>query len=157
MIRTGDSEEKISKAKGNAGKDAEVGRPDGTAVQEAADAVDDSKAEQGKPVDGKPSSWLVRVKNNPGFCGIGAGGIQFANGKAMTASARIAEGNYKSRLPVQGKDEVASVAHNFNLMARIFFSWKQSPMSCRPTGIPFPSKPQGTLIPGSPARFTEIV
>lgn len=35
-----------------------------------------------------------------------------------SASARIAEGNYKSRLPVQGKDEVASVAHNFNLMAQ---------------------------------------
>lgn len=62
MTRTGDSEEKVSKAKGNA-----------------------------DPVDGRPSSWLVKVKNNPGFCGIGAGGIQFANGKAMTASARIAE------------------------------------------------------------------
>lgn len=35
-----------------------------------------------------------------------------------SASARIAEGNYKSRLPIQGKDEVASVAHNFNLMAQ---------------------------------------
>ncbi len=33
------------------------------------------------------------------------------------ASAKIAEGNYESRLPVNGKDEVARVACNFNLMA----------------------------------------
>ncbi len=34
-----------------------------------------------------------------------------------SASTKIANGNYESRLPVQGKDEVASVANNFNLMA----------------------------------------
>ena len=34
-----------------------------------------------------------------------------------SASAKIAGGNYESRLSVQGKDEIASVAHNFNLMA----------------------------------------
>ena len=34
------------------------------------------------------------------------------------ASAKIAHGNYGSRLPVQGKDEIASVAYNFNLMAK---------------------------------------
>lgn len=39
----------------------------------------------------KTASWLVKVKNNPGFCGIGAGGIQFANGKAMVSSERMAE------------------------------------------------------------------
>ncbi len=33
------------------------------------------------------------------------------------ASTKIANGNYGSRLLVQGKDEVASVAYNFNLMA----------------------------------------
>lgn len=33
------------------------------------------------------------------------------------ASTKIAKGNYGSRLSVQGKDEVASVAYNFNLMA----------------------------------------
>ena len=32
-----------------------------------------------------------------------------------SASTKIANGNYESRLPVQGKDEVASVANNFNL------------------------------------------
>ena len=34
-----------------------------------------------------------------------------------SASEKIAKGNYGSRLPVQGKDEVASVAYHFNLMA----------------------------------------
>lgn len=33
------------------------------------------------------------------------------------ASAKIANGNYESRIPVRGKDEIASVAHHFNLMA----------------------------------------
>ena len=34
------------------------------------------------------------------------------------ASTKIAEGDYGSRLTVQGKDEIASVARNFNLMAQ---------------------------------------
>lgn len=34
-----------------------------------------------------------------------------------SASAKIANGNYSSRIPVRGKDEISSVAHNFNLMA----------------------------------------
>lgn len=34
-----------------------------------------------------------------------------------SASTKIANGNYESRLSFQGKDEIASVAHNFNLMA----------------------------------------
>ncbi len=34
-----------------------------------------------------------------------------------SASAKIANGNYSSRIPVCGKDEISSVAHNFNLMA----------------------------------------
>lgn len=34
-----------------------------------------------------------------------------------SASAKIANGNYNSRIPVCGKDEISSVAHNFNLMA----------------------------------------
>lgn len=33
-----------------------------------------------------------------------------------STSAKIANGNYGSRIPVQGKDEIAGVAHNFNLM-----------------------------------------
>ncbi len=34
-----------------------------------------------------------------------------------SASTKIAKGNYESRILVQGKDEIAKVAHNFNLMA----------------------------------------
>ena len=35
-----------------------------------------------------------------------------------STSTKIANGNYGSRIPVHGKDEISSVAHNFNLMAR---------------------------------------
>ena len=38
----------------------------------------------------KNSAWIIKVKNNPQYCGIGAGGIQFANGEAKTDSARMA-------------------------------------------------------------------
>lgn len=34
-----------------------------------------------------------------------------------STSAKIANGNYGSRIPVLGKDEISSVAYNFNLMA----------------------------------------
>lgn len=34
-----------------------------------------------------------------------------------SASAKIANGNYSSRIAVRGKDEISGVAHNFNLMA----------------------------------------
>lgn len=40
---------------------------------------------------GKERTWIIKVKENPDYCGIGAGGIQFANGKAVTASERMAE------------------------------------------------------------------
>ncbi len=35
-----------------------------------------------------------------------------------STSAKIANGNYGSRIPVHGKDEISRVAYNFNLMAR---------------------------------------
>ena len=35
-------------------------------------------------------SWLVKVMGNPEYCGIGAGGIQFANGQAVIHSGRMA-------------------------------------------------------------------
>ena len=34
--------------------------------------------------------YVVKVKGNENFCGIGAGGIQFANGTATTTSERMA-------------------------------------------------------------------
>lgn len=39
----------------------------------------------------KAEKWVVTVKNNPNFVGTGAGGVQFANGKAEITSARMAE------------------------------------------------------------------
>lgn len=41
--------------------------------------------------DGLKAGYIVEVENNPGYCGIGAGGVQFANGKALIESARMAE------------------------------------------------------------------
>ena len=38
----------------------------------------------------RAKGWLVKVRNNPGFCGIGAGGVQFANGQATIESERMA-------------------------------------------------------------------
>lgn len=35
--------------------------------------------------------WLVKITANPSFCGVGAGGIQFANGKAVTENGRMAQ------------------------------------------------------------------
>jgi hypothetical protein len=34
--------------------------------------------------------YTVTVENNPNFCGIGAGGVQFANGKATVDGERMA-------------------------------------------------------------------
>lgn len=38
----------------------------------------------------KPKTYTVTVKNNPNFVGIGAGGVQFANGKAEGVNERMA-------------------------------------------------------------------
>ena len=35
-------------------------------------------------------TYIVKVKNNETFCGKGAGGVQFANGKAENVSERMA-------------------------------------------------------------------
>lgn len=34
--------------------------------------------------------WTVTVKNNPKYCGEGAGGAQFAHGQAIITSERLA-------------------------------------------------------------------
>ncbi|MCB5504743.1 hypothetical protein LIP66_08885 [Coprococcus eutactus] len=39
----------------------------------------------------KESKWIVSVNGNPSYCGIGAGGVQFANGKAEITSKRMAD------------------------------------------------------------------
>lgn len=38
----------------------------------------------------KNKAYIVKVNNNPDFCGIGAGGVQFANGEAKVTSDRMA-------------------------------------------------------------------
>ena len=38
----------------------------------------------------KAKRYTVKVKNNPDFCGIGAGGVQFSYGEAKVASERMA-------------------------------------------------------------------
>ena len=38
----------------------------------------------------KAKTYIVKVKNNANFCGKGAGGVQFANGKAENVSERMA-------------------------------------------------------------------
>jgi hypothetical protein len=35
--------------------------------------------------------WEITIDDNPKFCGTGAGGVQFANGKAKTDSKRMAK------------------------------------------------------------------
>ena len=38
----------------------------------------------------KIKTYIVSVDNNPEYCGIGAGGAQFAHGKANITSDRLA-------------------------------------------------------------------
>ena len=55
-------------------------------ITETAETVNETaKAEN--PVD----TWIVKINNNPEFCGRGAGGAQFANGKAEVHSERLAQ------------------------------------------------------------------
>ena len=69
------------------------------------------------------AKYTVTVKNNPTFCGKGAGGVQFANGKAEVDSDRMAqwfkthpgytvEGGEKTADPLSGmnKDKLKAYA-----------------------------------------------
>ena len=38
----------------------------------------------------KVTAYIITINNNPNFCGVGAGGVQFANGTARTTRARLA-------------------------------------------------------------------
>lgn len=38
----------------------------------------------------KTKTFIVTVKNNKNFCGVGAGGAQFANGQATVTNERLA-------------------------------------------------------------------
>ncbi len=50
-----------------------------------AEAKTEAKTEK---MEGK--KWLVTVDDAPEYCGIGAGGVQFANGQALIESERMA-------------------------------------------------------------------
>lgn len=96
-------EEKIEKAKETASKKAAKDGLDEQATQalidEAVEKVMKAKEEaetkaaqktQAVQIESK-KNYIVKVKNNPSFCGIGAGGVQFANGEAHITSDRMAE------------------------------------------------------------------
>lgn len=63
------------------GKDTEIGNAN-KLIEELKKA---SKTES------EPTGWTVSVNNNAAYCGIGAGGVQFANGKAEITSKRMAD------------------------------------------------------------------
>lgn len=44
-----------------------------------------------KTTEPKAKTWTVTTPNNPTYCGIDAGGVAFANGKAVTSDARMAQ------------------------------------------------------------------
>lgn len=89
-------EEKISKAEENARKKAEKAGLDENAtnalVAEAVTKVqkDKEEAEKREKDAEQPKKYIVKVTDNPKFCGIGAGGVQFANGEAYITSDRMA-------------------------------------------------------------------
>ncbi len=78
-----DREEKIANMEKN------TVNVEGTAANAGEDA--EKAVESRKTAKKRVTAWKVRVKNNPGFCGIGAGGVQFANGQAEVHSERMAQ------------------------------------------------------------------
>lgn len=60
-----------------------------TKTMEQADIAVESAAVESAAV--KPKSWIVSVNNGSTYCGIGAGGVQFANGRAEITSKRMAD------------------------------------------------------------------
>jgi len=87
-------EEKVEKAKETAAKKAEK---DGLDEQATQALIDEAVAKVMKAKEDAESKaaqdkgYIVKVKSNPAFCGIGAGGVQFANGEAHVTSERMAE------------------------------------------------------------------
>lgn len=57
-------------------------------------------------------AYIVTVKNNPNFCGIGAGGAQFAQGKATVTNPILAKwfGSHEGYTVTEVKDEAAENA-----------------------------------------------
>lgn len=51
--------------------------------------VAENKVVETKEVEKKEKKYRIRVTTNPGFCGIDAGGVQFANGEAVIGEGTI--------------------------------------------------------------------
>ncbi len=89
-------EEKISKAEENAREKAEKDGLDENAtnvlVAKAVAKVQKAKeeAEKKEKDTERLKKYTIKVTDNPKFCGIGAGGVQFANGEAKITSDRMA-------------------------------------------------------------------
>lgn len=54
--------------------------------------------------------YIVKVSKNPTFCGIGAGGVQFANGQAIISEGTMVNwfkehAGYEVKEANEGKDE----------------------------------------------------
>lgn len=90
-------EEKIVKAKESAAKKAEKDGLDEAAtralIDEAVSKIVKAKEAEAKEAAKAPAQkkYLVEVTSNQNYCGVGAGGVQFANGYAIIESARMAE------------------------------------------------------------------
>lgn len=93
-------DEKLKKAKEAAVKKAEeegIGESESNAlIEEYVAKVEKAKKEAEEKAALKAAgrngeSYVVKVIANPEFCGIGAGGVQFAHGTAKIESKRMAE------------------------------------------------------------------
>lgn len=58
-------------------------------VEQTSEVIEPVVAEP--KTESEPTGWTVSVNNNDTYCGIGAGGVQFANGKAEITSKRMAD------------------------------------------------------------------
>lgn len=58
--------------------------------------------------------WKVTVESNPGFCGVDAGGVQFAHGEAVVESQRLADWfkKHKGYKVTEVKAAAANAAEN---------------------------------------------
>ena len=41
--------------------------------------------------DSASKQYKIKVKSNPNYCGVGAGGVQFAHGEAVLPECRMVE------------------------------------------------------------------
>ena len=58
-------------------------------TNQTSDVVEDQEQNQ-EASEKAAKSYTVKVTGNPTYCGVGAGGVQFANGQAVITSERMA-------------------------------------------------------------------